>query len=56
MISMNSWNGGETLYAEYTILSLDSLKDSGTSIITDSKWKQLAPVGLGLLDSIVRYA
>jgi hypothetical protein len=53
MISMNSWNGGEAVYADYTIVPIASIKDNSTSVINTSTWKSIGEVDLGLLDSIV---
>jgi hypothetical protein len=53
MISMNSWNGGDAIYADYTIVPIESIKDNSTSVINTSTWKSTGQVDLGLVDSIV---
>ena len=54
MISMNAWNGGNNIYADYTLVPTTAIKDSNMEIISNVTWKTLGgTVGLGLIDTIV---
>jgi hypothetical protein len=54
MISMNSWNGGTNLYADYTVVPTATIKDSNMELVSTVTWKTLGgPLTLGLIDTIV---